>query len=73
MIENPLGGESVDAGEVASCLCASCGAEMGAAKFCPECGTAVEPPHPTCAACGHRLDDAPKFCPECGAQLPVEG
>ena len=70
---NPFGDEK-DAGTVAapSCLCEACGAEVGAAKFCPECGVAVEPPRPTCAGCGHKLEDAPKFCPECGNELPVE-
>lgn len=70
MFEDEKGEEAREA--AAPCLCGACGAEVGAAKFCPECATPVEPPAPKCAACGHRLEDTPKFCPECGAELPVE-
>ena len=49
--------------------CAACGAEVGEAKFCPECGEAVAPPRAACAACGHEPEAATKFCPECGVEL----
>lgn len=44
--------------------CPSCGARVGSAKFCPECGT---PFHQKvqCQKCGAELMGA-KFCPECG-------
>ncbi len=45
--------------------CAGCGAGVGAAKFCPNCGT----PHasPGCKACGTVVQSGSKFCPNCGA------
>ncbi|HEV3468535.1 MAG TPA: zinc ribbon domain-containing protein [Pyrinomonadaceae bacterium] len=49
--------------------CSACEAEVGQAKFCPECGTPTAPPRPTCADCGHQPDGSPKFCPECGAKM----
>jgi len=53
--------------------CSSCGAKLGKAKFCPECGTPARPPRPTCAGCGHQPEAATKFCPECGAKMPLIG
>jgi hypothetical protein len=50
-------------------LCASCGAGVGKAKFCPECGTPTQKPKPTCASCGHQPEGTPKFCPECGTKM----
>ena len=38
-------------------LCGHCGATVGDAKFCPECGKAVQ-----------RKSAGPKFCPQCGAK-----
>jgi membrane protease subunit (stomatin/prohibitin family) len=49
--------------------CSSCGSAVGKAKFCPECGTPVKPPRPTCSACGHQPEAATKFCPECGSKM----
>jgi membrane protease subunit (stomatin/prohibitin family) len=40
----------------AKTLCGGCGADVGTAKFCPECGKSVE------------RTVEPKFCPECGAK-----
>ena len=54
-------------------ICESCGAELLKAKFCPECGTPVKQPPPTCAGCGHQPEAVAKFCPECGAQLALIG
>ena len=51
--------------------CADCGAEVGKAKFCPECGTPTAPRRPTCVGCGHQPEGTPKFCPECGAKMSV--
>lgn len=50
--------------------CGSCGADVGRAKFCPECGTPTKPARLTCPGCGHQPEGAPKFCPECGIKLP---
>ncbi|HEY6186200.1 MAG TPA: zinc ribbon domain-containing protein [Pyrinomonadaceae bacterium] len=56
-----------------SANCSSCGAEVGRAKFCPECGTPTKPARPTCAGCGHQPESPTKFCPECGAKMPLIG
>ncbi|HEX8178942.1 MAG TPA: hypothetical protein VF525_05300 [Pyrinomonadaceae bacterium] len=50
-------------------LCVSCGAGVGKAKFCPECGTPAQKPKPTCSSCGHQPEGTPKFCPECGTKI----
>jgi hypothetical protein len=55
----------------ASLKCAGCGAEVGKAKFCPECGSPTAPPRPTCTVCGHQPEASPKFCPECGSKMSV--
>jgi membrane protease subunit (stomatin/prohibitin family) len=49
--------------------CVACDAEVGQAKFCPECGTPTAPPRPSCTACGHEPEGSPKFCPECGGKM----
>ena len=51
--------------------CTSCGADVGKAKFCPECGTPTKPAKLTCVGCGHQPEGSPKFCPECGAKMPL--
>jgi hypothetical protein len=53
--------------------CSSCGADVGKAKFCPECGTPTKPARPTCVGCGHQPETPTKFCPECGAKMPLIG
>jgi hypothetical protein len=53
----------------AAARCTSCGAQVGKAKFCPECGTPTRPARPTCSACGHEPEGSPKFCPECGGKM----
>jgi membrane protease subunit (stomatin/prohibitin family) len=50
-------------------VCATCGASVGQAKFCPECGELIRRPRRTCPDCGHEPEDEPRFCPECGAEL----
>ena len=59
-----------DPQESAPRCCEACGAEVGDAKFCPECGTPVPETHVACRECGHRPETSPKFCPECGAEMP---
>ena len=43
------------------------------AKFCPECGTKLEPPKPAaptvCPKCGAKLPAGAKFCPACGEKI----
>jgi Double zinc ribbon len=53
--------------------CSSCGAAVGKAKFCPECGTPTKPAPLVCAGCGHQPENPTKFCPECGAKMPLIG
>ena len=51
--------------------CSACQAEVGKAKFCPECGTPTAPPRSTCLGCGHQPEAPSKFCPECGGKMSV--
>jgi membrane protease subunit (stomatin/prohibitin family) len=53
--------------------CVSCGADVGKAKFCPECGTPTARPRPSCQGCGHQPEAVTKFCPECGEKMPLAG
>src|SRR5947209_8089568 len=57
----------------ASATCSSCGADVGRAKFCPECGTPTKPAPLTCNGCGFQPENPTKFCPECGAKMPLIG
>ena len=51
-------------------LCDKCGAELGSAKFCPECGTAGPAASPRfCSQCGTPNEGKAKFCPECGGKF----
>ena len=59
--------------QAAAPKCTSCNADVGKAKFCPECGTPTAPQRPTCLGCGHQPEGTPKFCPECGAKMSVVG
>jgi hypothetical protein len=56
-----------------SAKCSSCGADVGRAKFCPECGTPTKPAPLTCNGCGFQPEAPTKFCPECGAKMPLIG
>lgn len=67
----PAGGQSVK--------CSQCGANLNAdAKFCPQCGTRIEPPVPeaaeapqsrVCPGCGAEVAKGMKFCSQCGARV----
>lgn len=47
--------------------CKTCGAELAEnAKFCPKCGSKIEPKH-FCLSCGAELQPNAKFCPKCGS------
>ena len=62
-----------NASAATAAACSSCGADVGKAKFCPECGTPTKPARPTCNGCGHQPEAPTKFCPECGAKMPLIG
>src|SRR5262249_14834606 len=50
-------------------LCGQCGAEVGSAKFCPECGKPVAQAAPAnCPKCGEPAHGG-KFCGNCGTRL----
>jgi len=54
-------------------ICPKCNARVPAtSKFCPECGTTLEPPDEAakkCPKCGHSVSATAKFCPECGTKF----
>jgi hypothetical protein len=47
--------------------CTGCGAAVGEAKFCPQCGTPRRAGG--CPGCGAAIQPNTKFCGECGAGL----
>lgn len=51
-------------------FCPNCNKEFFSGKFCPECGTALEPPTIAdwCPNCAKEYPNG-KFCPECGSPL----
>lgn len=55
--------------------CASCGHDVTGKKFCPECGTPVQPTAPpvaamtTCPRCSGEVKVGAAFCMHCGASL----
>jgi hypothetical protein len=50
-------------------LCAQCGADVGSAKFCPECGKLVaKAPPASCPKCGEKSTGG-KFCGNCGTKF----
>lgn len=50
-------------------LCGQCGAEVGSAKFCPECGKPAAKAAPAhCPTCGTETHGG-KFCGNCGTKL----
>lgn len=61
--------QGVNMAEQRPATCRNCGAAVGAAKFCPECGTPVVQKL-TCANCHAELTPGVKFCPECGTKAP---
>jgi hypothetical protein len=53
----------------AKTLCAQCGADVGSAKFCPECGKPVVKAGPAfCPRCGQKATGS-KFCGNCGMKM----
>ncbi|HEX6901938.1 MAG TPA: zinc ribbon domain-containing protein [Thermoanaerobaculia bacterium] len=57
-----------DLGRVTGAACGACGAKVGNAKFCPECGTPTVQKK-SCGSCGHEVEGSPRFCPECGQKF----
>ena len=55
--------------EAAKNSCSACGHAVGAAKFCPECGTPARAAKRNCRDCGFTPETATKFCPECGGKM----
>jgi hypothetical protein len=50
-------------------LCGHCGADVGSAKFCPECGKPAAVKAPAfCPNCGAKASGG-KFCGECGTKM----
>ena len=49
--------------------CSNCGSAVGAAKFCPECGTAAKTAKPSCRDCGFEPETPMRFCPDCGGKM----
>jgi hypothetical protein len=65
-VQAPLAATNTQA---AKTLCVHCGADIGQAKFCPECGKPAAKAGPAfCPACGAKAG-AGKFCGECGGKL----
>jgi hypothetical protein len=55
--------------QAAKTLCGSCGADVGSAKFCPECGKPAAKAGPAfCPACGAKSTGS-KFCGNCGGKM----
>jgi len=62
------GGMDMSKSVSAGSNCGACGADLGGAKFCPECGQAAAPAKVKCGPCGAEMSSSVKFCPECGAK-----
>lgn len=58
-----------DLEEVTGISCKSCGAKVGSAKYCPECGVSTALARRQCVDCGTQAEGAGKFCPECGSKF----
>ena len=51
-------------------VCSKCSADLGSAKFCPQCGTpASASTKQFCPQCGAGAERGARFCPECGGKL----
>ena len=57
-------------------FCPSCGSEVGNAKFCQNCGSAIEqnssPNSKFCSNCGSEIDYKAEICPKCGVRQNQE-
>jgi hypothetical protein len=60
--------QGADLTQQRAAACRNCGADVGSAKFCPECGTAVVQKL-TCVNCHAEIPAGVKFCPECGTKV----
>jgi hypothetical protein len=60
--------QGADLSQQRTAKCHGCGADTGAAKFCPECGTPVSQKR-QCASCHTEVAAGVKFCPECGTRM----
>lgn len=60
--------------------CTSCGADVSGKKFCPECGTPVQPTNPpvaqatmaVCPRCNGEIKAGAAFCMHCGSSLTAQ-
>lgn len=52
-------------------VCRHCGADLGSAKFCPECGKPTAVQKRFCPQCGEQVAPNAKFCGGCGT--PMKG
>jgi membrane protease subunit (stomatin/prohibitin family) len=66
---SPSPWETQPAAATQSHPCANCGADVGSAKFCPECGSPAASAAASCGRCGFKPTSPTKFCPECGNHL----
>jgi membrane protease subunit (stomatin/prohibitin family) len=65
-VQAPIAGSNT---QPAKRLCGQCGADVGDAKFCPECGKPVAVAVPAhCPQCGAETKGG-KFCRNCGTKL----
>ena len=73
-IDMSVGGEyaapSVGERRGSTPVCSKCNADVGSAKFCPQCGTpAGAAAKKFCTQCGNPADPGTKFCGNCGGKL----
>lgn len=74
-IDMSTGGEyaagGVDERPGSTPVCSKCSADLGNARFCPQCGTpaAAAQAKQFCPQCGAAAARTAKFCPDCGGKL----
>lgn len=68
-VEEPIRDTHKESGKTVECPNCHCSLPE-TAKFCPKCGTKIEPQGPAfCMECGSSLRPGAKFCPKCGAKI----
>lgn len=68
-VEEPIKDTHQENGKTVECPNCHCSLPE-TAKFCPKCGTKIEPQGPAfCMECGSSLRPGAKFCPKCGAKI----